>query len=284
MSQTTNLLLLKADTGQAQKEITYNGDLDSLDAAVAGQLSLATVGGTTTLTTQQASNAVFNVSGTLTSNAILELPSSASAGRVRVVFVNNNTSGNFTLTVRYQGGSGVVVPQGYGQLVWHDGVNAYAATRPISASTGLSLAAVPAARAFHSTTQAVANNSVTALLLDSERFDNSSIHSTSVNTSRLTAPVTGLYTLIGCAGLAALGAGTARSVLIRINGTTIVAHEQVPPVSGGSNPTLFNVSALYNLAAGDYAELCAYQDSGGTLNTWQSGNYSPEFSMHLVSL
>jgi hypothetical protein len=43
------------------------------------------------------------------------------------------------------------------------------------------------------------------------------------------------------------------------------------------------VTTVYDLAAGDYLEVFAYQDSGGALNVQTNANYSPEFSMVLVA-
>src|SRR5215207_1533399 len=50
---------------------------------------------------------------------------------------------------------------------------------------------IPAARAFHSTTQSIPDDTLTSVALDGEAFDTASVHSTTENTSRLTAPVPG---------------------------------------------------------------------------------------------
>ena len=41
--------------------------------------------------------------------------------------------------------------------------------------------------------------------------------------------------------------------------------------------------ALVRLGAGDYVQLNAYQDSGGSLNVMANSDYTPVFEMHWVS-
>src|SRR5262245_61121632 len=53
----------------------------------------------------------------------------------------------------------------------------------------------PLCHAYRSTTVSVADATNTAISWNAERYDNASCHSVSVNTSRFTAPVDGLYRL-----------------------------------------------------------------------------------------
>lgn len=117
----------------------------------------------------------------------------------------------------------------------------------------------------------------TALTFNSERFDSGSVHSTSVNTSRLTAPVAGTYDIKGHASFAANATGV-RNLDIRLNGTTVIASQLQPAASGII--TTVSVPTTYQLAANDYVELVAFQSSGGDLNVNAAGNYSPEFVMY----
>jgi hypothetical protein len=135
----------------------------------------------------------------------------------------------------------------------------------------------PAARVYNSANISITNNTVTALTFDSERWDNGDLHSTSANTSRLTAPITGLYEIGGCVRIAANATGI-RSAMIRLNGTTDIASITEPTPSAGAASD-FNPSTPYQLAAGDYVELTVYQNSGGALNVTAAGNFSPEFWM-----
>lgn len=124
MAQTTNLGGTKLEVGQAQKEATINGLFDLLDASIAGRLAISTTGGTTTLTgtpaAPQAQNLFLDVSGTLASAGIIEIPVAAGTGRNRLYVVKNGTSGAFTLTVRKVGGTGVAVTQGYTAILLYN--------------------------------------------------------------------------------------------------------------------------------------------------------------------
>lgn len=119
-----------------------------------------------------------------------------------------------------------------------------------------------------------------ALTFNSERYDVGACHSTSSNTSRLTAPTGegGKYDIKGHTAWAANGTGVARQSRIRVNGSTYIAMQNSNPPSastGGEG----SIATDYALAAGDYVELVVVQDSGGALNCTASANYSPEFSM-----
>ena len=93
-----------------------------VQGAVGGFLSKTTTGGTTTLTTAEASNPIIKVSGALTSNAILEIPVAAK----RNYSIENATTGAFTLTVKHVGLTpSVLVAQGKRNIVMTNGVGAY---------------------------------------------------------------------------------------------------------------------------------------------------------------
>src|SRR5689334_18289768 len=124
MANTANLYGPKLEVGQASKEATINGDFDLLGSAIAGRFPISTPGGTTTLTgtpaAPQAQNLFLDVSGTLTSNATIEIPVAAGTGRNRIYVVKNGTSGAFTLTVKKVGGTGVTVTQGSTAILLYD--------------------------------------------------------------------------------------------------------------------------------------------------------------------
>lgn len=127
----------------------------------------------------------------------------------------------------------------------------------------------------------VTGGSGTALTFDSERWDTDGMHSTSSNTGRITATRAGQYIITAHVRFAANGTG-ARSLLIRLNGTTFIANAFYPAVAGGDN-TDVSVATLYQLAASDYVEVVAYQSSGGALNALASGNFSPEFAIARIA-
>lgn len=71
-----------------------------------------------TLTEVEATNAVIKVSGTLTTNVNLIVPSQS-----KWYLVNNNTSGSYLFYVKTSGGTPLEIPQGAFRFVWCDGTN-----------------------------------------------------------------------------------------------------------------------------------------------------------------
>lgn len=139
------------------------------------------------------------------------------------------------------------------------------------------ISSLPSARVYNSAALTIATGGVgTSLTFDSERFDTRSLHSTSANTGRLTAPVAGLYVITAQIEWAANGVGE-RDLILNLNGTTNIARSLHPTTAVGT--TAQSISTLYKLAANDYVQVVVRQTSGGNLNVTASGNYSPEFSM-----
>jgi hypothetical protein len=97
-----------------------------IDDAIGGTASISTTGGTTTLTTNdgaadQARNKMLDISGSLGSNAIIEVPALS-----KTYLVRNNTSGSFTVEILVNGqtaGAGVIVAQGQAEWVYCDGTD-----------------------------------------------------------------------------------------------------------------------------------------------------------------
>ena len=89
-------------------------------------------GGTLTLTATQAARKVITLSGVLTANLAVVMPTwTAPAGRWLFI---NNTTGTFNVTVRTAGGTGVSIPQGGPSNpieVYGDGTNIYPAVSPL---------------------------------------------------------------------------------------------------------------------------------------------------------
>lgn len=135
-----------------------------------------------------------------------------------------------------------------------------------------------AARVYNNANISIPDSAVTALTFNTVRRDNGSLYNVA-NPSRLTAPVDGWYLITGSALFANSAAGSERAGSIRINGTNIA---QTDPSFGAAIPPTLNVTTLYYLTAGQYAEYYVYQNSGGALNILASGNYTPEFAMALI--
>jgi len=122
----------------------------------------------------------------------------------------------------------------------------------------------------------------TALTFSGELFDTANLHGVT-NTSRLTAPVKGLYMVTGSVRFASNTTGK-RELYVMKGGSTLVQTESALPL-GGTNDTIMGITTLVSMNAGEYVELLAYQGSGGTLDVVgcaPSGS-CPRFTMNFVS-
>ena len=103
------------------------------------QLAKTVTGGTETLSAVEYANVVQEYFGTLTSNQIIVLPST-----VQIYYLNNQTTGSFTLTFKTSaiGAATVEVPQGQTLTVVCDGTNVFNASSAAGgALTALTLGA-----------------------------------------------------------------------------------------------------------------------------------------------
>lgn len=130
-------------------------------------------------------------------------------------------------------------------------------------------------RVFNSANISIADSSDVALTFNSERFDTDSMHSTAVDTERITFNTAGQY-LVGATLRFAANATGNRIVRIRLNGTTYICEQVLPPV-GGAQPARFTLNTIYDFIVTDYVEVVVFQTSGGALNVQNFGNSSPEF-------
>lgn len=132
------------------------------------------------------------------------------------------------------------------------------------------------ARVYNSTDVSIPDSTFTAVAFDSERFDTDTYHSTGSNTSRLTAPVLGKYSISGHIRFAANATGQ-RIVRIQLNGSTTIAQQRLHTVIAAI--VEFSIDTKYELAAGDYVTLEVWHNSGGSLSVLFAGNHSPEFAI-----
>ena len=138
------------------------------------------------------------------------------------------------------------------------------------------LGALPAVRVANSTSELTSSGLFTAVSFETEQYDNARMHSTSVNTTRLTATVSGVYDISGQVAWEGNAVGD-RELLILKNGGPFVGRSTVTVTSTAALDQ--QVSAQVNLRAGDYVELLARQSSGGTINLVAEDN-EPVFAMH----
>lgn len=134
----------------------------------------------------------------------------------------------------------------------------------------------PCCRAYNSAAFGIATATGTSITLNSERYDNAAMHSTSSNTSRITVPTGGGGKYLFGGGLQwQTGATGTRLVFMLLNATTLIAEQSAPGNASVSPAT--SVASVYALSAADYIEMQGYQDSGGGLNVLATSNFSPEF-------
>ena len=99
--------------------IVLNQNFTTIDNNLGGTLSLSVAGNSNvTLTASQAQNLIYNLSGALTGNINVIFPQQGG-----FYFVNNQTSGAFTLTLEATGCTGsITLPQGTQTVVYVDAV------------------------------------------------------------------------------------------------------------------------------------------------------------------
>lgn len=134
------------------------------------------------------------------------------------------------------------------------------------------------ARVFNSAAESISNNLLTTLTFDSERYDYGGFHSTSVNTSRLTCPVAGIYAVTAHVRWESNNSGH-RHLEFLANGVSIGVLA-IPAVQGTTHHMSF--AAIYAMAAAEYFEVTVFQSSGTSLNIEAASALSPEFSIHLL--
>jgi hypothetical protein len=153
----------------------------------------------------------------------------------------------------------------------------------LDAAAKVPVAQLPAisARVYSNTNQPVNSAASTQVYFDLERFDTDNIHDVAANSTRLTCRTAGRYLIGGGVRFAGNVSGI-RSVVIRINGATTIVEKQSGAAPGGAALAV-DISSLWEMAVGDYAELIVYQDSGAQINVLAIAAESPEFWMVRVS-
>lgn len=122
------------------------------------------------------------------------------------------------------------------------------------------------ASVYNAVVQSVPNAALTAVAFNTETFDTASVHSTTVNTSRMTIPggADGIYLAVGKVVFAPNGTGV-RQVRIRKNGADVATCSNTP--AGAGTEMIVAIQSIVSLVGNDYLEMFAYQSSGAALNT-----------------
>lgn len=139
----------------------------------------------------------------------------------------------------------------------------------------------PACRVFHNANQSIAHNTEQTVVFNSERWDTDTMHSTSVNTERITFTTAGLYLVTFSGFWQAAADYTFLYCSLRLNGTTSIAFgTSAAPHNTASIRHQALLSTVYKFAATDYVEVrVAHANSAVAARTLDVfGNASPEFS------
>lgn len=134
-------------------------------------------------------------------------------------------------------------------------------------------------RVHRTTDQAVANNTEVGLSCDAVDFDDDGLHSVVGGISRFTIQRAGIYEFIGEL-VYDYHAGGTRDAFFKLNATDYRGVVQAPPVVVATDwQYLQCTSGPLELAAGDFVEFYAWQNSGAAVNLKaDSGALSPWFS------
>lgn len=95
-----------------------DANLAILEQAIARNVSIATTGGTTVLTSSQNRYPIIRLTGTLSSNATIQVRTAEK----NWIFIND-TTGNYTVTVKTLSGTGKTLPRGRAVKLYCDGTN-----------------------------------------------------------------------------------------------------------------------------------------------------------------
>lgn len=144
----------------------------------------------------------------------------------------------------------------------------------------------PACQAFSSVNLSIANDTLTAVTFNSENFDTHTMHSPTVNPTRITIPADGPYVANFVFAFAPHLTGD-RLGYIRVNGTELYPPVSKPTVGTWPGQTAGNTADMEagitmeiqdEFLAGDYLEALVRQTSGGAL-TLVAESYSPVFTV-----
>jgi hypothetical protein len=129
-------------------------------------------------------------------------------------------------------------------------------------------------RLYRTTTQSIPNTAVTNVLWTAEEYDVGGLHSTSVNTDRITIPTGGggLW-CIGWSLMYTSGTTGVRTGFLAKNGGTSHRIAQIECPASASTYTGIHSATILRLVDGDYLALVAYQTQGSAVNI--DGNADP---------
>jgi hypothetical protein len=136
----------------------------------------------------------------------------------------------------------------------------------------------PYANVYQTAPTSLASGTSTAVAFDTELEDDTAMHSTTSNNSRITIATAGLYLVTAQVTFDTASSTGSRSVFIRRSGSNVAT-------SGGaasSGTHTESCTAPVRLTAGQYLQLFAYQDSGSAMDA-RSGSASTFLSARWIA-
>lgn len=118
------------------------------------------------------------------------------------------------------------------------------------------------ARVYNNTTQGITGSA--SVTFNSEDYDNLGCHDTGSNTERLVAPVAGQYHVAATVWWASNATGNRQLYVTRNSDSMIPSANNINP--DDAIDIQQSVSAVLDLAAGDYVRFTAAHGAGGSLN------------------
>jgi hypothetical protein len=272
----TSAQLASMLSGPGEAALAYDSDLERVVASLNGGAYLplgdaaALVDKTADYTATAADDVVRYTAAS--TNHTLTLPAASASGlSFKALQVINDGTG--TITVQ-RAGTDLII----------DGLGVAQTSLAVAAKQSLTLRHVSASRwrvvsgtgplacsVFNNTTQSIATSTFTVVTFNSEDFDDAGMHSTSSNSGRITVPEAGVYFLRARVSWQVSGTGV-RGLILRKNGSAQLTIANAPGHTLGSfSYHAQQVSGLFQLAAADYLEVVAFQDSGGNLTIGDVG-------------
>jgi len=275
-SYSTNLLLSLLAVGEsgvhgfANWGEAANSNYEFLEDTVSEAADIPLAGTNVTLTAAQERALYLNLSGTLSANVEVR-----TNDRKGFWFVNNGTSGAYTVTVKPTSGSGVVVQQSTRAILYCDGTNIVNLSSAVDIDSG-SIDGTPIGGTTPSTgafTTLTANGVLTVNSGSSvwANLGASSVASSYMTLNRSTT-LGGVLGYIGTDGGAAIGGGTGTGLAVRSEADLILA-------SGAAEAVRINSSQQVGIGTDPSAKLHVYSGATDEVTRFE-GTGSPYISIY----
>ncbi len=143
----------------------------------------------------------------------------------------------------------------------------------------------PAGRMIQTVAQTgIVNNTMTPVTFTTEQFDTAGVHSTSVNTSRVTPTTAGIYRVMGSVSISGATDYTAAEVVVLVNGSAVAPAFRITP-SATSNTLVLRATAYVECnGTTDYFEVGyrVARSGAGTSSTAVSSQFASVLEWELT--